>query len=621
MNTNQEDEQFIVSMTSHPGRINHVRKALDSILNQETTVPYKVVLVLAEPQFPGKVIPYQITELEWDKQIEIIWHPTDIRSHKKLNPTLQKYPDATIIITDDDVIRPSWWLQMFVDDHSLFPDDVIVGMSAWRLQRNFKQTTATDFSVNDFKLKCVNQPHKILYTERPANGLGGVLYPKHTFKDSRFFDEELFMNLSPYSDESWQYCFNVIEGKTLRMCSKPIDWLNEKYAIKECSGTALCIHNTQNEYTRLYNLLMDEFPEYKTNMIERFDLYDNIKTPAEQKEQKQQSVEKSESKSQSQNNIKQICSEDSSIYVINSKNNAINNVISDINIDTKKITEIKKDVKPCVVCQLTGRLGNIIFKIAAARYYAKQHDMPVKFYYLKDLKTDIEYFENCSLNKILKEPVTLTSKYDAFSNSFPILEAKEEGSIIYTEIPYMKDYNIHITGNRQSEKYFTKQFVIDMFDFSKIDKEIDRMYAAFGDLSQIAALHIRQTDYVYPKRHYQTLEEQDVLKIREKFPDDKFIIFSDNIEWCKQKFEKYGFLFPPKNDSEFDNSIVEFCALRKFMAIIMSNSAFSWWGSYLNMRPNHWTVYKEPWFTDTIKQDIIPNDKNWMTLEKFLDMG
>lgn len=160
-----------------------------------------------------------------------------------------------------------------------------------------------------------------------------------------------------------------------------------------------------------------------------------------------------------------------------------------------------------------------------------------------------------------------------------------------------------------------------MFDFSKVDKEISRMYVGLGDLSQIAALHIRRTDYVYPKRHYQTIEEQDVIRIREKFPDDKFIIFSDDIEWCKSKFEKYGFLFPPKNDSEFDDSIIEFCALRKFMAIIMSNSTFSWWGSYLSTRPNHWTVYKEPWFTYTSKQDIIPNDKNWMTLEKFLDIA
>lgn len=86
--SSRTNEQFIISLTSHPGRINYVRKALDSLINQECAVPFKIVLVLAEPQFPGRVIPYQITELEWDKKIEILWHPTDIRSHKKLVPTL-----------------------------------------------------------------------------------------------------------------------------------------------------------------------------------------------------------------------------------------------------------------------------------------------------------------------------------------------------------------------------------------------------------------------------------------------------------------------------------------------------------------------------------------------------
>ena len=45
-------------------------------------------------------------------------------------PTLKKYPDATVIITDDDEERPDWWLQMFIDDHKKYPNDVIVGESA-----------------------------------------------------------------------------------------------------------------------------------------------------------------------------------------------------------------------------------------------------------------------------------------------------------------------------------------------------------------------------------------------------------------------------------------------------------------------------------------------------------
>lgn len=194
---------------------------------------------------------------------------------------------------------------------------------------------------------------------------------------------------------------------------------------------------------------MDEFPEYKQNMIERFDLYDNIKKPV---------IQKSKEQTQDTNTIKSIHSEESQIHVIgNNTQTPNNNASENDNIVVVKTSEMKKDIKPCVVCRLTGRLGNIVFQIAAARYYAKQHgNMPVKFYYPKEFKTDIKYFEGCSLNKILKEPVVLSSKEEALSNGLPTLEANEESSIIYTEIPSMKDYNIHIIGNRQSEKYFTK---------------------------------------------------------------------------------------------------------------------------------------------------------------------
>lgn len=93
-------------------------------------------------------------------------------------------------------------------------------------------------------------------------------------------------------------------------------------------------------------------------------------------------------------------------------------------------------------------------------------------------------------------------------------------------MPYVSGKNIHITGNRQSEKYFTKQYARDMFDFSAIDKEVERLY---GKLSDTAAIHIRRTDYVEPKRWYQSVTEEDVIKVREMFPDDEFIIFSDDI--------------------------------------------------------------------------------------------
>ena len=81
------------------------------------------------------------------------------------------------------------------------------------------------------------------------------------------------------------------------------------------------------------------------------------------------------------------------------------------------------------------------------------------------------------------------------------------------------------------------------------------------------------------------------------------------------------FKYPPKNDTKYPDHIIELAAMRQCMAVIMSNSTYSWWAAYLSERLGHMTVYKKPWFTYDSGCDIIPDDKSWMTFEDFLKMS
>lgn len=49
MSNISKKEEYIISLTSFPGRIMYAGMVIDTLLAQKTTVDYKVVLVLAEP--------------------------------------------------------------------------------------------------------------------------------------------------------------------------------------------------------------------------------------------------------------------------------------------------------------------------------------------------------------------------------------------------------------------------------------------------------------------------------------------------------------------------------------------------------------------------------------------
>lgn len=188
--------EIIISMTSYPARIKYVAKVWFSIVRQAVDKSlYKCVLVLSEEEFPGGMadLPDDLQVLIANGVIELLWTPRNTRSHKKLMPTLLKYPNNPILVIDDDQYRTMGWLQNFIDFHNKYPKDVLTGISHFIL-------------VNG--RFCSRKLGPGLYDNaRPANGRGGTLYPPNTFNDPDFFDEGLYMKLSPTSDESWQFYF------------------------------------------------------------------------------------------------------------------------------------------------------------------------------------------------------------------------------------------------------------------------------------------------------------------------------------------------------------------------------------------------------------------------------
>ena len=251
-------EKIIVSMTTWPRRFAVAYEAMSAIVEQvkDGNLQDRVhcVMVLSEEESCATETRRAACHLMCEMYklgVEVIIDPGNIMSHKKLMPTLEKYPNNPILVVDDDNAQCKGWLQTFICDHEQHPNDIIYGQSLSHVE------------LQGDKIVEVREPFsfenagKVTINMKPANGASGTLYPAHTFTDKRFFDRDLFMRLSPTSDETWQWAFAKIAGKTFRQLSTN----NMPFMLSFDPDSALW-HINKDKYTEIHNAIAKEIPEY-----------------------------------------------------------------------------------------------------------------------------------------------------------------------------------------------------------------------------------------------------------------------------------------------------------------------------------------------------------------------
>lgn len=255
-----KDEQIILSMTTWPPRYETTGKVMAGLVNQiqEDNLQERVhaLLVLSEEEVCSTYARKAACDLMSDMEkmgVEVIIDRGNIRSHKKLMPTLEKYPGHAVLVVDDDQRQQQGWLKTFIMDQEAHPDDIIYGMSTSRV-------FVLDRTIIE------KRPHGKLWLStpgmtsrdlKPANGSSGTLYPANTFKDERFFDRELYMSLSPSSDETWQWAFGKMAGKTYRCLSAH----NLPYPTDARTDCALWNEN-KCKYDVIHNAIAKAIPDY-----------------------------------------------------------------------------------------------------------------------------------------------------------------------------------------------------------------------------------------------------------------------------------------------------------------------------------------------------------------------
>ena len=204
LNTETREKKIIATLTTYPARINCVHLAIKSIMLQ-TYKPDRIILWLADSQFPDRKLPEELTELE-EYGLEILWMH-DLHSNKKFfYPVLNQQKDELVITFDDDIIYSKKTIERLINKHNEYPECMVCERAQAYDSTNPYQPGRW-ITISD---KGVKAPS---YSLNPSPG-GGCLIPYGLFwKD--VCDEEKINTLAHHHDDVWFMFMCVQNGSKI----------------------------------------------------------------------------------------------------------------------------------------------------------------------------------------------------------------------------------------------------------------------------------------------------------------------------------------------------------------------------------------------------------------------
>ena len=257
-NINGCSPKVMVSLTSFPFRIRTVHKVIASIFLQ-SRVPDKIILWLAESQFPNKEKDLPTELLEYVSfGLEIKWVNDDLKSHKKYFYAIKEYPENIIITIDDDLIYYPDMIEKLLKSYILFPN-AISTMRTHFINFNGDNCIQPYCKWDKEYSGIVGKASMRLFSTTGA----GTLFPPGCI-DAKLLDKELIKKMVLNADDIWlkvlevllnipvvlveknrelQYIDgtqevalqydNVFNNQNDMQLKKILDWAQSKYGLKE----------------------------------------------------------------------------------------------------------------------------------------------------------------------------------------------------------------------------------------------------------------------------------------------------------------------------------------------------------------------------------------------------
>ena len=171
-------------------------------------------------------------------------------------------------------------------------------------------------------------------------------------------------------------------------------------------------------------------------------------------------------------------------------------------------------------------------------------------------------------------------------------------------------------GYWQSEKYFSDvaDTIRREFAITAPSDDRGRELAAQMAARQSVSVHIGRGDYVAEPRHSRVRSmctpeyyARCVAHVAGLLPDPRLFLFSDDPEWVAANLD-FGHPTTLVSTTQPRPAHEDLRLMSTCRHHIIANSSFSWWGAWLDRRPNKLVLAPRRWMNDprVDDRDVVP---------------
>lgn len=213
---------------------------------------------------------------------------------------------------------------------------------------------------------------------------------------------------------------------------------------------------------------------------------------------------------------------------------------------------------------------------------------------------------------------------NGFPNISAVVDDTPHAGPVYREpsFSFSRDFlklndGTDLLGFFQSANYFLhcEEQVLKEFAFNNsVQGRASEIFRQSGS-EMTCAVHFRRKDYLKSNGYHHNQDssyyKQAIALVLKKYPTTRFLVFSDDIEWCKKNLPKGMIAIDTTAEGE-NSRFIDMCIMSKCKIHIIANSSFSWWGAFLSrsaavIAPGKWfgprgpkdwqSVYVKGWVT------------------------